>query len=453
MAHAGREQLFRFNHSVEPPAGSNPDARCGAGPDPFIETKNMQSGLFRHRQYALPYFFSRAREEKALVAGCSGLNTHVLMSEEQVRRMNESGISVIWMALPPERYKQNFMDGYIHMARQFFTSPHSPARSLFLQDMPRYIMTHSTGGLLYWTIKQSPRTLERLQSLYAGEIHIAPYFDSANASRDHATSFRRKVFELYARLHHNHTPMETLLGRTYLSRNAARERLISRPPDICPTFGQIREVQQAGRTLTESFNPAASGSTAPCTIILGERDPFACHKTAKEFALRVGARLHLVEDGGHAPLDQAPELFDAMIHSIATNADRYHKVRQAHPIADIGFATWNLLRYGAGIALQSGTRFLDSTTGFLEEFFGGCVGNPEMGGQPESHALHGGNAFGFEKIGYEVAVGLDHLAVRSPFADATGARRVNVESPFGFGANDPARFVEHGHDQIAARLK
>lgn len=430
----------------------------------FPDTLKMKRGQFQHGEESLPYFYSRAKREKAVVVGCSGLNTHVLLGHNEVCKLNDAGISVIWLALPPARHKQGaFMDGYIDMAKEFFTGRHSPARFLFPNDTPRHVMTHSTGGLLYWTIKQTPEISRKLQSTYSSETHIAPYLDSANASRHHSPTIRRKAFEIYSKLHANDTPLETLLGRAYLAIKALGESFTSSSPDISPTFGQIRQVQAAGRRLTDTFNPESCGRT-PCTVILGERDPFACAKTSKDFASLIGAKLHLVAEGGHAPLHHAPEIFDNVVHDIVQHADRYYADRcvKAEPSPfwkgienslDLEFSAKDWLSYGAGIALQRGTRLLDTTTGLFQRLLGRGVGDAEVRREPERLTLNSGDAFGFEQIGNKIAVALDDLAVGGPFADASGARRVDVEGSLGLGAINATRFVQHRHDQISAGLK
>lgn len=375
----------------------------------FPQTRTMQRGLFSIGTTAMPYFFSRAPREKALVVGCSGLNTHVLLEAEDVTKLNDAGISVIWLGLPPIRHNNPFIEDYQRVAKAFFTSRHSPVRVLFPEEISRSVLTHSTGGQIYWALKQDAEAQKKLERLYAGEMHIAPFFDTANASRGHAPLFNRVAFAMYSRRNLERKPGETALGRAYLRLKAFGEKFCERPSEQSPTYGQILEVQNAGRRLTDTFNPPAKGA-ASCVLVYGDRDPFACHKTGAAFAARVGARLHIVPGAGHNPLEQAPALLDGLIRDIAAQAETRPKreifaAGQARPAWHGLEGTVRLescmrlserLRYRAGLTFEGGARFLDSTAGLFEGAFGRRIRNAEMRGQAESHPLHGGHALGLQ---------------------------------------------------------
>lgn len=431
----------------------------------FPETKDLQRGIFSCDDLNLPYFFSRAPNEKAVIVGCTGLNTHVLLRPQQVRQLNDKGISVIWLGLPPIDHDRPFMDDYRRMAELFFSHSRSPARVLFPDDIQRHVLTHSTGGQLYLSLKQDPDTHIRLQSFYTSETHIAPYLDSSNASRQHSPRINQWAFAAYSRLNLHRRPSETLLGRAYLAAKTLGEHYAKMPLEITPTYAHIRQVQQAGRSLTDTFNPQSIGNT-PCRFILGERDPFACPKTGAMFAGRLGAEVSMVKGAGHNPLDHAADLFDEYVEKISVQAQTYLEQRRQREAPspfwqglegslsiDSAIGIWGRLSYRAGFALKSCARLLNTAAGFFESLFGRRVGDAEVRREPERNTLNGGDAFGFQKIRHEVGIRFDDLALGSPFADASGARRVDIESAFGTGAFNPAGLVQHRHDQIAASLK
>jgi hypothetical protein len=353
----------------------------------------------------------------------------------------------------------------LRVAGAFFTSKHSPANQLFPHDLQRHAITHSTGGQLFWTLKQNEAMQDKLHRLFSSEIHIAPYLDSANASRRHSSFFNRLAFDMYSRRHHERKPAETLLGRVYLKLKALGEHFTERPCDLSPTYGQILQVQRAGRNLTDTFNPQACRCT-PCDIVLGDRDPFACHKTGAEFAARVGAQLHVVKGGGHSPLNTAPDILDLLVNRIAAQTRPYVDTRAQKenpaPVwmglegsvnfeSALGFM--DRLSYRAGIALERCARFLDTAASFLEGFFRGGVGNAEVRREPERYALNSGYAFGFQQIRHKVAVGLYHLAVGGAFANATGTGRIDVESPLGLRTADSIGVIQHAYNQIPTSLE
>ena len=59
-----------------------------------------EGGTFFHNDLHTCYHISRAAIEKAVVIGLSGLNTEQLMAPRDTQRLNDNGITLIWMTLP-----------------------------------------------------------------------------------------------------------------------------------------------------------------------------------------------------------------------------------------------------------------------------------------------------------------------------------------------------------------
>ncbi len=292
----------------------------------FPETKKWAHGVFSHDGMSAPYYASPASNEKAIAIGCTGLNTHYLLLPDEVKRLNAEGISLVWMAIPPVKHAAGFLNKYTELAREFFTNPKSPAHVFFPNDVPRYAATHSTSGQIFLKLLHDESTREKLTRIFSGVAYMAPYLDSANASLNHSTIGKR-FFHYYANLALEKTPHEARIARWFLKYAASREDFAQHGQKISPTFGQILEVQQAGRTLLQNFN-AAAANVLPSVFILGNKDPFACYKTAHTVASLMGAEKIIAKGGGHHPLLGHPEAMDSLIEKINACATRHRHQRE-----------------------------------------------------------------------------------------------------------------------------
>jgi len=92
----------------------------------YPESDKFDKGVFRHNGTDAPFYVSRAKNEKALVVGASGLKSQYLLDPTEVKRLNDNGISIIWMALPEIRNNAPFMDRFKDTVEAFLTSKDSP---------------------------------------------------------------------------------------------------------------------------------------------------------------------------------------------------------------------------------------------------------------------------------------------------------------------------------------
>lgn len=188
-------------------------------------SKNWDRGFFSINGLRAPYYIARAQKERAVVIGCSGLNTHTILTPAEVKKLNDSGISIAWMALPRIPHGSPMMDTYIPLAREFFTNKNSPARVLMHNDVPRYALTHSTGGQIFFHLMHEPDTNRRLSSIFSGAVHVSPYLDTAHASRNHAHPLVQAVFKRYMDHHPDVSPNERFIGRSYVEFNSFMEAM------------------------------------------------------------------------------------------------------------------------------------------------------------------------------------------------------------------------------------
>ncbi len=302
-------------------------------------------GIFVTPTTATPYFVSKAPNEKAIVVGATGLNTLHLMNPPEVQELNDAGISVVWVALPKPKRGFNVNDAAVTVVREFFTSPASPAHVLFPTPAPRFLATHSTSGRILLELMHDDQVAKKLKHHFAGAVYVAPYLDTANGSRMFDKK-NDKRFSSFAQKYADLTPHETVAGRTYMAIKARTEgfrlssnqttatdgavaqekihtliikaikKLVMSPKhDTEMTYGQILQLQSASRRLMDEFNPSAAAAI-PSIFLIGEKDPFACHRTTEHFARQMGANIVTAKGAGHYPMKDAPDLLGNFIRRV-----------------------------------------------------------------------------------------------------------------------------------------
>lgn len=339
----------------------------------FPATESWERGLFYTQKIHAPYYFARASRERAVVIGCSGLNTHYLLDPDDVKKLNDHGISVIWMALPKIEDGKPMIDLYTNLAKDFFTSPASPASMITYADVPRFALTHSTGGLLFMKLLHMPDANRKLTQAFSGAVHVAPYYDTAHASRDHAHPWSQKIFQKYMGWKPHIPPSDRLVSSLYIKLNDMLDPHGDNDhPGMGSTCGQILELQAAGRKLTATFNVRAA-SAIPAVFIIGQRDNFACPLTAADIANKIDAEIIHVAQGFHDPLQSDPSILDQCIRKmdicIAKHERSKAQVEYVTPRANeeklyyIGLL--DELRDRSRFALQRGASFLNAAARFF----------------------------------------------------------------------------------------
>ena len=298
----------------------------------FPATRNWERGIFYTKGLNAPYYIARARNETAIIIGCSGLNTHYLLEPADVEKVNRAGATVIWMALPRVRHDGPIMPDYIRLAGEFFTSPQSPAHRLVFSNAPRFALTHSTGGQIFFHLMHAPDIAPRLLQIFKSAVHVTPYFDAAHASRDfsiapfNGVSFApqrlkewrpiHELFRHYMAKNANRRPQDNFVSKAYLRWNALRDPGAPRDVEsLGATCGQILELQKTGQELTARFNPVAAGAI-PSIFVLGEKDDFACTKTAAHIGHKIGAEIKIAKGGFHDPVRSHPELLEQFLQRV-----------------------------------------------------------------------------------------------------------------------------------------
>jgi alpha-beta hydrolase superfamily lysophospholipase len=324
-------------------------------------------GLLFNNGVSTAYYLSRAKNEKALVVGISGLDSHFLLDREEIEHLNARGLSVIWMANPlPDHDDDPFMERNTALSREFLTNEiSSPVFRLFDLDLPRYLLTHSTGGQITLKLMQEDIAGDSIAQNYSGAMHMAPYLDSANASVAHSRA-KQVVFEIYSNMNKRKRSQETTFGKIYLKYFAANEYFSQAaldnddksPRKNGPTYGHIMEVQSHGRRLMESFNGAAV-NRIPNIFVIGAEDKM------------------IIPGVGHDPMYKREDLRNVFIGKVDECVASMAKTKARHAFQDVPppmvqYLLEDLpeyvpsLRDRARLALQSSASLFNAGTSFAQ---------------------------------------------------------------------------------------
>lgn len=366
------------------------------------------------------YYVARAQEERGVLVGCSGLKSDRPLDAATVETYNETGISVIIMALPNPGRSLGFMPYFRKVFEQFALDENSPAHTLFHKDLPKFLYGHSTGGQILTHFLTSKQHQDAVKKRYVSAIAEVPFFDTANASLNHSSWIARTMFNAYACLNRDALPKETLFGLFYMHYNDQKSILHAKLPDTSqiqklsltstyilhtavktikdlyfpaekqgripwfqresefrtPTYGQILEDQYTGRRYVKRINREETKSSIPLSIIASEKDPFSCPKTSEiEVSQRLNSKFYLA-GGEHNPLSEDKKSLKFSIKrmtpyllekppekEIASIDSEITQENQTPP-------RWSIQTLGRrfGRAFQDPTRFINSLTSPFKRF-------------------------------------------------------------------------------------
>lgn len=316
----------------------------------------------------MPFFISRAKNERNVVAGLTGMNVSDVLDIDDLQKMNARGTTFAWMPLPKPVRGRPINEAAKNLVRAFLTSAHSPVNVMFQPDLPKFIATHSTSGRIVLDLLHEEDTGRKLSRIFSGAVYASPYLDTANGSMTF-DRFRDFIFQAFAELHKNKTPHETALGRLYMARTAKNESY-RETKDAGMEYAHILELQNAGRNLIKNFN-AKAANALPSVIVIGNKDPFACHKTTNMVAQRMGITPVVVNGGQHYPFRQDSHALIQVIEAIDLWTHHY-KPRAVHSNAAATDQPprmqQNILRSlgnGLGTALERGTGLLNPAAGIF----------------------------------------------------------------------------------------
>lgn len=279
--------------------------------------KEFESNGKKHQIMLAP-----AAVERARIIYVSGLNSSPLFFEKEIKPLQKIGISVHGFALPDPDQGTDLIKDLKTPVKDLLFDKNSPVYDNLRPDVPVYIVTHSTGGLIFTDLSFEPELRQFMEENFSGAIHISPFFDTANASLEsselssalymaytHAFGWVRSGVlppdKLYYKMHK--FPIADIDSSSYKDPYHWQIRYLKK-------YG-ISVVQKA-KELSEDldYTPLA----IPQSIISGVSDPCACPLTERKMADLLWAEL-LELDCMHNPLQQQ---FEKAITKIANDVGR-----------------------------------------------------------------------------------------------------------------------------------
>jgi len=112
------------------------------------------------------FYSSKAKNEQLRFFGFSGFKVDTILDDSHIKKLNNDGISVGWIALPNVRRKTNFMPAYIDLAKNIHQID---AVADFLQEgTPIILGGHSTGGQLIFHMIRDDHSFGHLKDNFNG---------------------------------------------------------------------------------------------------------------------------------------------------------------------------------------------------------------------------------------------------------------------------------------------
>lgn len=249
-----------------------------------------------------------AREPRGVVGFLPGWKTQAADKIEALRDIQESGYSVVSVSLVNPGLELGSLDDSLSRIKSFAFSDASPLYNMFPDKLPRFLVTHSTSGMLFQHALQDARGMgERLPPI-SHVFHTAPFFDtSGSSSLFHPT--KNKLYTRHAMRHLHDLAGTPFMDRLYYYFRGISNLLLEEDPLGRPTHGQILEISGYGKKYFErrAEEDRAGGPrvTLPQTFIISTDDSFSCPKTAHKAAMLERAEIRFCQ-AQHNPLLAPP---------------------------------------------------------------------------------------------------------------------------------------------------
>ncbi len=338
----------------------------------FPHATGVEGGVFVHDALRTNYSIHPAKNQKRIILGLSGANALFPLNLHEIKDLNKQGNTLICLAL--HKIGAGFMEKSESLVRAFLTHPNSPAHIHIQNNIPTYIVSHSSSGPILVKLYGEDDTGRTLRSRFNGAAFIAPIFDVPFASRDHSYKVGdgqplRAFFEWYADRKTSTVITDRRLVKPYLAIAGGKESFVHKLGGFGMTLGHVRDIQKYSWDVMDNFNPRHI-QNVPSIVMAGNSDCCTCWKTSRDMATKMGSDFYFIPGGGHDLIKTHPEL----LNIFTDKADTIEKAR-AKAQAPISFAPAlrdeelisfiDVLRDRASLALQSGTRFSNTLASFF----------------------------------------------------------------------------------------
>jgi hypothetical protein len=247
---------------------------------------------------------SRVKNPKAEIRFLLGFKAIPQAYERVVRFWNGLGYDGSVMMLPYTDRHCGLIKSYDYSTHQFLTDDTLGVHQSSKKDIPKIIVTHSTGGLCLNRNRLSPDNERLYSSQYILNIQMASFFGMAGANpvynpkqydrfkryaADEKINWYTREIARNPKL--DQTPRETWAGRSYIE----YLRYFKKDPDIFssiddPTLRQMNELTAAAEDYYESMKAAKTLDYLLRThYIIANNDTVACPNLQRDIAVMQGA--------------------------------------------------------------------------------------------------------------------------------------------------------------------
>lgn len=281
-----------------------------------------------------------ADEPRGIVGFIPGWKTNVIDKIDAIEDIRQAGYSVAAMRLVPPGLQTGTLGDSLLRIKSFAFSKDSPLYMAFPDDLPRFVLTHSTSGMLFQHALVDARYQGVPLPPIAHALHAASFFDASGSSEEFHP-LKNKLYKRHARRHFNELAGTPFMDRLYYYLRGISHLLFEEDPFHRPTHGQILEIAEYGRAYfdrkEQEIIAGASAITIPQTFYISTNDSFSCPHTATKAAKLEGAEIKLCKEDHD--LLRAP----AVRHSIIQRLNDLTEPREA-PLFSAGtpYATYDL---------------------------------------------------------------------------------------------------------------
>lgn len=299
----------------------------------FIKRHTFKSS---HSGRNVAFYAARAKNEKAIILGGSGLKNDFPIPPDQIEKLNDAGYSFLWVALPNPIRNDDFVKPYVHIAKELLTNPKSSIMQQWLsRDVPKLFFGYSTTGQLFFHLLRQNRTFETLTNDFTGAAVMSPYLRPPHLDTENCA--KERALRTMARKYPDLVSVETRVGAGYYL--AGKKDSVDVPswlqvilntpirhldPALAegmeyttPTFQQMIELMDHGAPiLQDSFNPNSNifnRSDFPIVMLTGKKDSYAGADINRGFAERTGIALYESQIAKHAVAYEDPQAIQIMI--------------------------------------------------------------------------------------------------------------------------------------------
>jgi hypothetical protein len=241
----------------------------------------------------VPRYISEAKDPIVEFHFCTGFNSTPLVYAKKIDLLNKLGISCFATKLlqaeelgtgDPEDLIQFHLDS----TENFFTSSRVREHN---KGIIKVAGTHSaSGGYVSNHMTYLENVIAITQNFPGGILHIAPFFDMANASKRFNSSLIHNAFVAFAKENPNLLTSDSLRGKGY----SAYQRVKNKEPQVFsadkdPTYGEILALRGIGDQTIERLEANNWQPTLRQRFALPTKDSASCSKTGGHVADLGGA--------------------------------------------------------------------------------------------------------------------------------------------------------------------